>query len=115
MMNFKCPSALLALVLLAACADHSGSSARVIANSNPKPPINGGDGDTFATQPAPPPGNSHVEASTAQSQNCGGGGGGGGNPAPEPGTILLVGTGLAGAALYSRNRKKLGVTTEPRS
>lgn len=115
MMNFKCPSALLGLILLAACADHSGSSAPLIVNSNPKPPINGGDGDTFSTQPTPPPGNSPVEASTPQTQGGGGGGGGGGNPAPEPGTILLVGTGLAGAALYSRSRRKLGIKTEPRA
>lgn len=35
----------------------------------------------------------------------GGGGGPGGSPVPEPGTMLLVGTGLAGAALMRRRQK----------
>ena len=114
MMNFNCLPALCGLLLLAACADHSGSSARVIANSNPKPPVTGGDGDTFSTQPTPP-GSAPAEPRNGETQNGGGGGGGGGNPAPEPGTILLVGTGLAGAALYSRSRRRLALRTEPRS
>ncbi|MEZ6037701.1 MAG: PEP-CTERM sorting domain-containing protein [Planctomycetota bacterium] len=33
------------------------------------------------------------------------GGGGGGQPVPEPSTLLLVGSGLAGAALLRRRRK----------
>jgi hypothetical protein len=35
----------------------------------------------------------------------GGGGGSGGSPVPEPGTLLLVGTGLTGAALLRRRRQ----------
>ncbi|MFM1872144.1 MAG: motif [Planctomycetota bacterium] len=36
---------------------------------------------------------------------AGGGGGSGGSPVPEPGTLLLVGTGLTGAALLRRRRQ----------
>ena len=36
------------------------------------------------------------------------GGGSGGSPVPEPGTMLLVGTGLAGAALMRRRKQGLG-------
>lgn len=103
MLNSTCAAALLGLALLTACADRNSP---VMADNNPKPPITRGDGDTFSTQPLVPPSDSVAEAR---------GGGGGGNPAPEPVTILLVGTGLAGAALYSRIRRKLGIANDVRN
>ena len=33
-------------------------------------------------------------------------GGPGGNPAPEPGTLLLLGSGLAALGFYKRSRRK---------
>jgi hypothetical protein len=43
-----------------------------------------------------------------------GSGGGGGKPVPEPGTMLLVGSGLASMALYGRRRRlKIKRTDDP--
>jgi hypothetical protein len=41
------------------------------------------------------------------------GGGSGGSPVPEPGTMLLVGTGLAGAALMRRRKQGLSKDATP--
>jgi hypothetical protein len=96
---------LLTFFGLAACADHGGSMIALDAPAPPTaPPISPPDDQTVIepTDPADP----------GKGSNTGGGAGGGapnggdgGSPVPEPGTMLLVGTGLAGAALLRRRRK----------
>ncbi len=100
---------LLSLALAACSQSGDEGAARVIAD-NPLPPLNGGDGTAFD-----PPGGTTTTSDPTAAQTpqgpggpSGGGGGGtpGGGPVPEPGTILLVGSGLAGIALYRRRQRR---------
>ncbi|MCB9887266.1 MAG: PEP-CTERM sorting domain-containing protein [Planctomycetes bacterium] len=105
---------------LAACADHNGTIASLA--DGPNAPINEPDTRVVDPSPATPSTNNPGEPQPGGGSGSGGGGGGGGSnpggggsgggtpggagggneggsPVPEPGTLLLVGTGLAGAAL----------------
>ena len=98
--------AVLSLPLLAGC-DQSGSGA----------------GNTSLNQYQPPPddkslndpGTGGTVPDTNQGSNPGGGNPGGGNPGggntpnspvPEPGTLVVVGLGLAAAGIASRRRRR---------
>ena len=97
-------------LLFAACADHQGEL--TTANA-PQPPVNEPDPGTIGnpgSQPGTvvPPGG----GSTGGSNPGGGGNQGepgtgteGSNPVPEPSTLLLVGSGLACAAMLRRRRQ----------
>ena len=117
---------------LAACADHTGAIASVNPPNNP--PIGPSDGNNVNPQPGDdlsnalpdggggfngggsPPGDGGGSGGGGGGGKDPGGGGGGGGPAgspvPEPGTMLLVGTGLAGAALMRRRRQAAALKTE---
>lgn len=58
------------------------------------------------------PGDNASDGGSGDGVIGGGGGGPGGSPVPEPGTMLLVGTGLAGAALMRRRRQGPKAETE---
>ena len=105
-------------LILAACADHSGTIASIA--DGPSAPINQPDNHVVDPGTSTPSTNSPSESepgsgpSSPGGSNPGGGNppgggteGGGGSPVPEPGTLLLVGTGLAGAALLRRRRQAL--------
>lgn len=127
---------------LAACADHAGS---IVSIDPPvAPPIGPSDSNNVGPNPSPagddlssalpgggggfngggtPPtgdgggGSSGGGSGGGKGEPGGGGGGGGpaGSPVPEPGTMLLVGTGLAGAALMRRRRQVAVVTEGPQA
>jgi hypothetical protein len=91
---------LSACFLMAACADHAGDV--LVTADNPPPPVNQPDNGALT------PNNQTGEqgpSGGSQGGSGGGAGGGGGQPVPEPGTLLLVGSGLAGAALLRRRRQ----------
>jgi hypothetical protein len=79
---------ILALCLcFTGCAKHSGSFMGEPPNKQPEPPPGGG-GPGGSPEPPNP----------------------GSQPVPEPGTLLLVGAGLASAAYVSRRRKAAGTS-----
>lgn len=99
-MSLRIPCGLLVLVLIGsvACTDHSSGTASVKepetpGSPDPREPVDPGN-------PVHPgdPGPIVREPSPGEPQP--------GEPIPEPGTMLLLGTGLAGAAVYHRRRQR---------
>ena len=117
---------LAALLALGACADRSSGITATDLGDSPDPIappddtiINGGGGGGGGGTPGggggglPATGGGGGGGTPGGGGNPGGGGspGGGSNPppaapVPEPGTMFLVGSGLAGMALYRRRQQR---------
>jgi hypothetical protein len=97
--------AVLALLpILAACSKHGSSSTPGPTVTTDGPPGDDSAFDVPPVQPSDPGGKNGGGGNGGGGGSGGGGGGGPGSPVPEPTTLLLVGSGLAGAALYRRRR-----------
>jgi PEP-CTERM motif len=135
-------ASLIATLSLTACADHAsrivagdnntqppigpsdgntvgGGSGGTGGTSNPGGTTNTGggtgntSGGTSGSASSEPIGNGDPSTVQDGSVSDGLGGGSGGSPVPEPGTMLLVGTGLAGAALMRRRKQGLSKDATP--
>src|SRR5262245_38070222 len=108
-------TAIVALSLFVGCSNHRSHRNATSPALDPAPPLTRSDRDVFVgmpVKPGEPGGSSGTNAGSVPGVGVGnggeggggGGGGGGGSAVPEPGTMLLVGTGLAMAALSRRRR-----------
>ena len=95
---------------LPSCSDGSGSVAETTDTaSNPLPPTNGSDGNVFTPLAPKPDFISREDTSPPLPEhtvNPSADGDAPPPPVPEPSTFLLVGSGLAGIAIYRRRRRR---------
>jgi hypothetical protein len=105
-------TAIVILTLLTSCSNHRSPRAPTSSARDTAPPLVRSDRDVFDPAPAQPgapggsPGNGTGRAGSTPGVGAVGGGGNRGAAVPEPGTMLLVGTGLAVAAFSQRRRKR---------
>jgi hypothetical protein len=101
-MSLRIPCVLLALVLIGgvACTDHSSG----LASSATEPDTGNTPGSTPGNTRGTPGQQAQPNEPVVRQPNPGNPQPG--EPIPEPGTMLLLGTGLAGAAVYHRRRQR---------